>query len=85
MGEEILGGVALDVFPNEQILADALRAPSGPQAIVEEVFHLQTFGNVIFTPHNAFNTEESLERKCQQTVEAVLMFLSEGRFPQTLR
>ena len=85
MGEELLGGVALDVFPEEQKLADALRDPSGPQSSVEDIFHLQTFGNVLFTPHNAFNTEESLRRKCQQTVEAISMFLSEGRFPQTVQ
>ena len=85
MGEDLLSGVALDVFPEEQKLAEALREPSGPEPIVEDIFHLQTFGNVLFTPHNAFNTEEALERKCQQTVEAVALFLSEGRFPQALK
>lgn len=85
LGEGIISGAALDVFPREAELAEALRNPAGPQEIVEDVFFLQTAGNVILTPHNAFNTEESLERKCRQTMEAVSLFLSEARFPHMVR
>ena len=36
--------------------------------------------DVILLPHNAFNTSESVIRKCFQSVENLSLFLREGRF-----
>jgi len=33
------------------------------------------------TPHNAFNTEESVARKASQSIEAVKTFLETKTFP----
>jgi D-lactate dehydrogenase len=36
--------------------------------------------NVLCTPHNAFNTVESVERKSEQSVRQVEAFLARGAF-----
>lgn len=69
----VLGGVGLDVYENEAALAVALRAGQGS-------FPLAGRPNVILTPHNAFNTQEAVERKVSQTVEEVRKFLRTRRF-----
>ena len=90
--EEHLGGVALDVFENEDIIAEQLRNRwSGAEATgklvdekigkLEEVkvlLELQRHHNVILTPHNSFNTHEAVERKCRQTVQQIESFLQKG-------
>ena len=90
--EEHLGGVALDVFENEDIIAEQLRSRwSGAEATgklvdekigeLEEVKvlrELQQHHNVILTPHNSFNTHEAVLRKCQQTVQQIESFLQKG-------
>jgi D-lactate dehydrogenase len=83
MEGKILAGLALDVYPEESLLAESLRSlcDSPP---VEAAHHLKSFENVIFTPHNAFNTAEALLAKCQQTVIAVEMFLRKGKFPHSV-
>jgi D-lactate dehydrogenase len=82
--EKCLSGLALDVFQQEGILADSLRSLCDDNPLVEAAHRLKSFENVIFTPHNAFNTTEALLAKCQQTVEAVVMFLQKGRFPHSI-
>jgi D-lactate dehydrogenase len=42
---------------------------------------LKDRNEVIFTPHNAFNTEESLDRKSKLACESIKQFLQEGHFP----
>jgi D-lactate dehydrogenase len=79
--EKKLSGVALDVFPDEGDLAERLRLLIEDIPCVEQLNELRSFENVICTPHNAFNTAEGLVTKCQQTVEAVEMFLAIKRFP----
>ena len=79
--EGILGGIGLDVYDRESELAVCLResrAPADPggQALLE----LARRPNVILTPHNAFNTQESVERKSRQSAEQVVHFLDQGRF-----
>jgi D-lactate dehydrogenase len=81
---KFLSGLALDVYQQEGILADSLRSLCDDNPLVETVHRLQSFENVIFTPHNAFNTTEALLAKCQQTVEAIVMFLQKGRFPHSI-
>ncbi len=76
-----LGGLALDVFEDEPSLATALRTD---QARVSEkariVFDLLAYPQVIFTPHNAFNTAEALQRKVQFSLDEIFYFLEHHQF-----
>ena len=45
------------------------------------VLSLKDQENVIFTPHNAFNTQESVERKARLSAESIVKFLASARFP----
>ncbi|MCY2930071.1 MAG: hydroxyacid dehydrogenase [Planctomycetota bacterium] len=80
-----LGGVGLDVYEEEKALAVALRQGAGPAAghspAIAATLALAARPDVILTPHNAFNTRESLARKAAQSVESVLHFLKTGAFP----
>ena len=82
-----LGGVGLDVYDCERELAVYLRGgrnmrdfPDGPGERVKAVLSMMERDDVILFPHNAFNTAESVRRKCFQTVENLSFFLKEGRF-----
>ncbi len=81
LDEQILGGVALDVYPFENKLGSALR---GNLAIEDSELKiiklLAQYPNVILTPHNAFNTEESVQRKSEQSVQQIVNFLETGKF-----
>jgi D-lactate dehydrogenase len=80
--EGILGGLAMDVFENEAFLAERLRTGEGVEdPFVQQVVAMKNRHNVIFTPHNAFNTQESLARKVQQSVHAIKVFLQKREFP----
>jgi D-lactate dehydrogenase len=81
MRSGILGGVGLDVYDHEVELAIALRSgktSSDPE--VQAALALQKMENVVFTPHNAFNTAESLQRKSEHSVRQILAFRTTGRF-----
>lgn len=79
--ENHLGGVALDVYDQEKELAVALRSGKrSDNAQVQAVLALAQKENVILTPHNAFNTVESVRRKAKQSVEQTESFLNQGRF-----
>lgn len=80
LSEGILGGIGLDVFDEEHSLADSLRARRA-DARARRTWKLKDKGNVIFTPHNAFNTHEALEGKARLSAEAVRHFLRRGTFP----
>lgn len=85
LDERILGGLGLDVFEEETDLSHALltkRPPKKPSG--QLVIDLKGRDNVLFTPHNAFNTRQAVERKAQQSGEAVTAFLKNGRFPQPI-
>lgn len=77
-----LGGVGLDVYAQENELAVALRAGVKDDALlnVRAIFKLKEFGNVLFTPHNAFNTREAVQRKSEQSARQIEHFLANGRF-----
>lgn len=80
LDEGICAGIGMDVFPEEGRLADALRGgdmPPGGQVIEE----LSQRDDVLFTPHNAFNTREAIERKAQLSAQAVVHFREHGTFP----
>ena len=40
--------------------------------------------DVIFTPHNAFNTNEAVEQKALQSVTAIIHCIEHGMFPQSI-
>ena len=76
-----LGGVGLDVYSHESELAVSLR--EGRSSDDPEVVATLALGeqpNVILTPHNAFNTYESVDRKAAQSVEQIVHFLERGAF-----
>ena len=72
-----LGGVALDVYEQEQALAVALRRGEPADRALSG---LARRPEVILTPHNAFNTQEAVTRKAEQSVRQIEHFLQRGRF-----
>ncbi len=79
--EQRLGGVALDVFDQEPVLAHALRSGTrSREPEVEAVLALRSMDNVILTPHNAFNTQEAVGRKALHSARQVQHYLKERRF-----
>ena len=80
--EGLLSGVALDVFNEESTLAPALRT-GNPAALTPDnqaVLRLRKRHDVLLTPHNAFNTSESVERKSEQSIRTLLHFRKTGQF-----
>lgn len=76
-----LGGVGIDVYYKEGEMATALRSGEKPDTSeVAETLKLMEFDNVIMTPHNAFNTEEAVLNKSEQTVAQLVDFLKNGSF-----
>lgn len=76
-----LAGVGLDVYENEAELAPMLRAGTVPgDPSMQAVCALMRNDRAILTPHNAFNTQESVERKASQSMRQVERFLSHGEF-----
>ena len=81
LDEKHLGGVGLDVYNHEGRLAVALRA--GKTVEDEEVnatLSLLKRTNVVLTPHNAFNTAESVDRKAAHSVQQIQHLLKTGGF-----
>lgn len=77
-----LGGLGLDVFEEEGLIAEDLRGQGERLGKnTQLILGLKDRENVIFTPHNAFNTQEALERKAVLTAESIKVFLKTGRFP----
>ncbi|HBG60765.1 MAG: hypothetical protein A2Y03_04535 [Omnitrophica WOR_2 bacterium GWF2_38_59] len=77
----VLGGAGLDVYCCEKGLADYLRGHSDTASDeVKLVCELKNRENVVFTPHNAFNTFEAVEEKARQSVEAVVHFIRKGKW-----
>ena len=76
-----LAGVGLDVYENEGEFAVALR--SGTDRIdnsMQALLELACHDRAILTPHNAFNTVESVERKALQSMQQAEHFLKHGDF-----
>lgn len=79
-----LAGAGLDVYDREPELAVALRAGAGQEASgdagVQAVLALARRDDVICTPHNAFNTAESVERKAEQSIRQIEHLRTTGHF-----
>lgn len=81
LDEGHLGGVGLDVYKNESQLAVSLRTKKNVEdSELQKTLSLSKRLNVICTPHNAFNTTESVHKKAQQSVEQIQNFLKTGSF-----
>ena len=82
LDQGILAGLGLDVYNHESELAVALReGRSSGAPEVAATLALAERDNAILTPHNAFNTAESVNRKAAQSVQAISGFLAQGEFP----
>jgi D-lactate dehydrogenase len=76
-----LAGLGMDVYNRESELAVMFRNQekiADPE--VKATRKLSQKPNVIFTPHNAFNTIEAVERKSFQSIEQLKYFLKNGKF-----
>ncbi len=81
LSEKLLGGLGLDVFESEGELGAAMRnpnSPSNPQIVL--VKRILSYPNVLLTPHNAFNSSEALQRKCELTVRQIRHFFQHRDF-----
>lgn len=77
----ILGGVGIDVYNHEKELAIALReGRESADPEVQALLAMSKLPNVICTPHNAFNSEEGVERKSEQSIQQVAHLLETGKF-----
>jgi D-lactate dehydrogenase len=78
---DALRGAGLDVYAHESVIAVALRNNEAVDHPEFEAFKkLQARPDVIMTPHNAFNSEEAVDRKSEQTVRQLEHFFTHGTF-----
>jgi D-lactate dehydrogenase len=81
MNDNRIAGLALDTYNKESILAESLRTrTASDDEEVKATLELHQKDNVIFTPHNAFNTHQSVERKAKQSIEQIEHFLKKNEF-----
>ena len=78
-----ISGIGLDVFNREEGLRDHLREQSpGEDADDPEIqaaLNLIRDDRVLATPHNAFNSRQSVKNKVNRTLENIALFRKEGR------
>ena len=85
LAQGILGGLSLDVYPQEGELGHSLRAGKKTKIADHKIIlELKNHDNVLFTPHNAFNTQEALRNKAELTVRSIVSFLKKGKFPLSI-
>lgn len=79
--EKHLGGIGLDVYNKEATLGESLRNKifHKDEEIIA-VMELSKKENVILTPHNAFNTNEAVGRKSEQTIQQLKHFIDNEKF-----
>ena len=76
-----VAGLALDTYNKESILAESLRTKTASDnEEVNAALELHKKDNVILTPHNAFNTHQSVERKAKQSIEQIEHFIKKNEF-----
>jgi len=64
------------------LLAACLRRKTGSvEKTVNTILALKDREDCLFTPHNAFNTEEALAEKARRSAEAIQSFMRYGKFP----
>lgn len=76
-----IGGIGLDVYDEESALAAVLRNGQPTDSpTVRATLELRKHPNVICTPHNAFNTQEAVLRKSEQSIQQIEHFMNNGNF-----
>jgi len=84
LNNKILAGVGLDVTEEEH-LVDKVSTVMGDRINKDDLreiisFHLlRDRDDVVFTPHNAFNTKEAVERIVETTVNSIGKFMKSGK------
>lgn len=85
LSEGIVGGLSMDVYEQEGVLADHLKGSRRSATVaIKKILKLKNRDNIIFTPHNAFNTQEALEAKAHLSAQAIQHFLQKGSFPMAV-
>ena len=80
LNNKVLAGVGLDVT-EEEMLVDSMSVVMSKKITKDELqdvlsFHLlRDRDDVIFTPHNAFNTKEAIGRIVGTTIENIKKFV----------
>ncbi len=75
-----LGGAGIDVIEGEEFIKEekALLHCEGEKcrwkSLIERNYKLLHMDNVVFTPHNAFNSKEALVRILDTTIENIISF-----------
>lgn len=83
--ENILSAIALDVYEHESELASLLQNDSrSNNEYLNLVRRLKDREDVIFTPHNAFNSTDDLEKKAELSCLALKTYSETGRFPEAI-
>lgn len=84
LNNKILAGVGLDVIEEESevenisVLMSTNYSPDDLREILS--FHmLRDRDDVVFTPHNAFNTQEAIERIVATTIDNILEFINQAK------
>jgi D-lactate dehydrogenase len=79
--ENHLSALGMDVYENEKLIGPAMRGEiSADTPQLQALKKLAKLDNVIFTPHNAFNTIEAVERKSEQSIQQLKEFKKSGSF-----
>jgi len=84
LNNKILAGVGLDVTEEEH-LVDKVSTVMGDKITKDDLrevisFHmLRDRDDVVFTPHNAFNTKEAVERIVETTVDNIRGFMKSNK------
>jgi D-lactate dehydrogenase len=84
LNEGILAGAGLDVVEEENNLESVSMIMSNKPTKddLQEVlsFHmLRDRDDVVFTPHNAFNSAEAIERRVEMNIESIKKFISQKK------
>ena len=81
LNDNYLAGVGLDVYNHESELAVSLRSgqPSDDDQ-VKATLELASMPQTILTPHNSFNTHQSVRRKAEQSIQQIDHFQKHGAF-----
>lgn len=83
--EKRIAGVGVDVLAEEKSLSGFLRRrKKSRDQRLRQIQQLRKMDNCLLTPHNAFNTQEALERKARESVAAVVSFLRRKKFPSPI-
>jgi len=83
LNDGTLAGAGLDVIEGEEYISEEqeMLRSNQPAAVLRQIVRDQTLlrhENVVFTPHNAFNSREALLRILDTTVENIHGFLNDA-------